>query len=268
MSLPENVNVVRVRGYWLDQSGQGTTRSINFQPLPCDLVTDSGAFAYISTTNTRIVPDPTTGYFYADLIATNDPDLTPFTWKVTLQGQPPFTIEVDYQSPTVDVGDGVMMQAVWLVDAATTTVPQPISSYYTKTQTDAAITTAIDGINLGAATSLTTTAVAAAALSGHQIVTPAADGTVNYADNTSTPSGAPLWMTTGAVTQGTSATVLTAGPWTEPSWTWTPGPIYLGAAGVITQTVPTAPAFLAQIGYATTPTSIVLDRWPSIILAS
>lgn len=114
------------------------------------------------------------------------------------------------------------------------------------------------------------TANAATALSGHRVVTPRADGTLEYASN-DIPAfiAAPLWVTTAAASSGAPVDALMYGPVTEPSWNWTPGaPVYLGVNGVLTQTPPVAPAasFLAQVGVATSPTSLVVDRVPSIKL--
>jgi uncharacterized Zn ribbon protein len=153
MSLPENVDLVRVRGYWFDQDGTGTDRTIRFDPLVSNLI-DADSFAYIKTDTVIITPDPDDGYFFVDLIASNDPDLTPSAWTVTLQGQPSFTISVDYNAFVQDVGDGLHMKAVWLVDAAGTgTPPDPIDTYYTSTQTNSAIAEALDGLEITSAVS-------------------------------------------------------------------------------------------------------------------
>lgn len=121
----------------------------------------------------------------------------------------------------------------------------------------------------GPAGSGTATFTAGITVSGHRMVIRQADGTVTYADWT-TVGSAPLWMTLGAASSGATVTAQFSGVVDEPSWTWTPGPLYLGATGLITQTVPTASAgavFLTQIGFATSPTSVVLDRCPSIRLS-
>lgn len=147
--LPGNVNVVRIRGYWLDQTtGEGVDKTITFTPSTNDL-TDMGAFAYIQTDPITVTPDDTTGYFFADLIASNDPDLTPFAWTVTREGLTPVTVTVPYDAAVIDVGSGVMKAAAYLVDCATTTTPSPVDTYYTSSQTDAAIATALSGIGGG-----------------------------------------------------------------------------------------------------------------------
>ena len=113
------------------------------------------------------------------------------------------------------------------------------------------------------------TLTASATLSGHRAVTLRPDGTLEYADNTTLSHlHVPIWLTTAAIMSGDSGEVLLYGVFTEPSWSWTPDtPLYLGANGIITQSVPTAPAlFLAQVGIATGPTTVFIDRQPSILL--
>lgn len=149
--LPGNVDIVRVRGYWFDQDGGGNSQTITFEPLVSN-ITDAAAFSYIKTETVVVTPNPVTAYFFHDLIASNDPDLTPFAWKVTLQGQPSITISVDYNASVVDVGGGVNMKAVWLTDAASISPPPPpIPSYYTSVQTNAAIAEALDGFEVTSA---------------------------------------------------------------------------------------------------------------------
>lgn len=111
------------------------------------------------------------------------------------------------------------------------------------------------------------TGPAAVALSGQRVVTPAVDGTLNYASNDNINHlAAPLWVTAGAVSSGVSVEALMHGMMVEPSWTWTPGPVYLGTNGLLTQVPPAAPGalFIAQVGTATSPTSLFVDRAPSI----
>jgi hypothetical protein len=113
-------------------------------------------------------------------------------------------------------------------------------------------------------------ATAGVTLSGHRAVTQAPDGTLFYASNTEVGHvHAPIWLTLGAAIAGSSVEVLTYGVVSEPSWSWTPGPLYLGANGLITQVPPTAPGavFIAQIGVAISPTLVWIDRRSSISLA-
>lgn len=112
------------------------------------------------------------------------------------------------------------------------------------------------------------TAPAAVDLSGHRVVTPQADGTLIYADNTNTAHRSrPLWVTTGAALTGTTATAVSHGVLVEPSWSWAPGAVYLGENGLLTQTPPVSPAvFLAAVGEAVDPTTLFVHRLPSITL--
>jgi hypothetical protein len=118
VALPDNVDVVRVRGYWFSQSGGGSGLSVTFTPSVANLI-DISEHAYIKTAVKVATPDDATAYFFADLIATNDPDLTPSParWRVTRDGFDPVVIEVPYDLDVVDVGDGLMMHALWLTDA-------------------------------------------------------------------------------------------------------------------------------------------------------
>jgi len=121
VTLPGNVDIVRVRGYWFSQDGGGSNLSITFTPVQSNLL-DSSAHAWIAMSPKTVTPDSSTAYFFVDLIASNDPDLTASRWHVTPQGQTPFEIEVPYDSSVVDVGGGLMMKAIYLT-AATVTGP-------------------------------------------------------------------------------------------------------------------------------------------------
>lgn len=107
--------------------------------------------------------------------------------------------------------------------------------------------------------------VAGADLGGHRLVRTLADGSVDYVDNTNVLHGDDtLGVTTGAALTGAPATIQTSGALTEPSWSWTPGePIFAGTNGQLTQTPPVA-AFSQVVGFAATPTSMVVAIQPSI----
>lgn len=112
------------------------------------------------------------------------------------------------------------------------------------------------------------TRTALAALGGHRVVTATGTGSLTYASNdTAGHLEVPLWLTLGAIAAGATGTVLAFGPVSEPSWAWTPGPLYLGTNGLLTQTPPSSPAlFSVQVGYATSPTSAFFERRASIRL--
>lgn len=148
MSLSDSVNVVRVRGYLLNQDGTvASNQSVTFVPagVPAQYVVNVPGHGFIRLAPIKVTPDET-GYFFADLVATDDPAVTPFAWSVALGSSGlSMTIRVPVDSPTVDVGSGVMKQAMWLADAATVSTPPSGPFYYTAPQVDAAIATAGDG---------------------------------------------------------------------------------------------------------------------------
>lgn len=111
--------------------------------------------------------------------------------------------------------------------------------------------------------------IAGAALSGHRAITVDIDGTAIYADNGTTGHAtSPLGVSTAAAVQGDPIEVSIAGLIAEGSWNWTPQrPVFVGAAGALTQTPPSAPRFARIVGWATTPTTLFVDPQPSIILA-
>lgn len=110
---------------------------------------------------------------------------------------------------------------------------------------------------------------AATNLSGHRVVRQRPDGGVEYADPDDIASLATvLGVTTGAALSGAPATVIGSGPMTEPSWSWTPGAtLYLGAAGALVETPPSAPSALLVVAVATSPTSILVRIGAPIQLA-
>lgn len=109
---------------------------------------------------------------------------------------------------------------------------------------------------------------ASGAISGHRVVKLQADGTVAVADNTDALSRTlPLGVTTGAAADGATATVIMSGTLIEPSWSWAPGPLFLGAAGALVQVAPVFPAFVRDFGVAISATEIWIDPQPSIITA-
>lgn len=113
----------------------------------------------------------------------------------------------------------------------------------------------------------TVSLAASAALSGHRVIAYTSTGEAKHADNlTAADAWAIVGISAGAAALGDPVTVQTAGVMTEPSWTWSPlGLLYCGAAGVLTQTPPIAPAFVRVVGFATSPTSIYVDPQTPIV---
>jgi hypothetical protein len=101
-------------------------------------------------------------------------------------------------------------------------------------------------------------------LGGHRVVW-SDDGAAKYSDaGDVATAAAAIGVTTGAASEGDDATIQTYGPLNEPSWNWAPGePIYLGAAGQLTQTPPASGA-VRQIAIAETATQVFIDLQPEI----
>lgn len=149
-------NIIRVRGYLLNQDGTPAFRQrvvcipVTAASKPVIQVADANSGQYIALQPISVVPDQTTGYFYADLIATDDPAVVPnFLWAITVGQNAPALVKVPFDTPVIDV-DGGLRQAVWLTDLAALTTGISLGpTYYTSTQTDVAITAAITSIPQG-----------------------------------------------------------------------------------------------------------------------
>jgi len=112
------------------------------------------------------------------------------------------------------------------------------------------------------------TRIAAQALGGHRLVYASSATGCNYADNTVYAQRfAILGLTIGAAAIGAEVSILSFGMITELSWVWTPGPLYLGIDGLITQTPPVAPAaFLLVVGAAVDATHVLIDLHEPIVI--
>lgn len=99
------------------------------------------------------------------------------------------------------------------------------------------------------------TLVAGAALSGHRAVI-ASGGSAYYASADSPQTAAQtVGVTTQAADAGAPVTVQRFGRLVELTWSWVPGPVYLGLAGALTQTAPETGVYL-QIGVALDATTL------------
>jgi hypothetical protein len=114
--------------------------------------------------------------------------------------------------------------------------------------------------------------VAGTAISAHRAVVQAADGRVYYASPTNPAHVAlPLWLSlTAASAAGDALTVQAFGEVVEPSWAWSSGPIWVGAAGVLTQTFVDlgAGAWSRSIGAALDATTVFVSPSGPIVLAA
>lgn len=102
-------------------------------------------------------------------------------------------------------------------------------------------------------------------LGGHRAVWIDTDDAVYYADNALPSADRVAGITTGAAGLAASVAIQMQGEIVEPTWAWTPGPVYLGAAGALTQVAPIAGA-VAQVGVATAPTKLLVRPEPAIVL--
>ena len=104
------------------------------------------------------------------------------------------------------------------------------------------------------------TLLASGALGGHRLVAADGAGGVTYAscdDPTDLP--AVLGMTLHAAASGAAIAIRRVGEVEESSWSWTPGqPVYLGLAGVPTQTLPPTALFGLIVGIPTSPTTLFM----------
>ena len=77
-------------------------------------------------------------------------------------------------------------------------------------------------------------------IGGHRAVTFDALGQAILADHRTLIAGAALAVSTQAAEEGAEIAVQASGVLEEPGWNWVPGPIYVGQAGVLTQSPPTS----------------------------
>lgn len=119
----------------------------------------------------------------------------------------------------------------------------------------------------GGASGFFTTANAAEALGGQRVVYASALGSVSHADSGNVAQvGLVVGVTTGAVVMGDDVLIQTAGPMTDPSFAFSPGPVYFDSNGVLTQTLPVA-GFIQQVALALSNTEIEIQLNPALVLA-
>lgn len=101
---------------------------------------------------------------------------------------------------------------------------------------------------------------AGAALGGHRVVVASGADDVLVADVADAAHlHRVVGITEGAAVMGDAVDVRFAGEMTEATWSWTPdAPIYVGAAGVLTQTPPVGAAWLRIVAVAVSATRIVV----------
>lgn len=112
--------------------------------------------------------------------------------------------------------------------------------------------------------------VAATTLSGHRVIATNGAGLAIYADNTNVDHAIQAArISLGAADMGENISVQVSGRITEPSWSWIAGgSIYVGANGVLTQSIPEAPAVFSKvIAVAETATRILILNESPVLLA-
>ena len=120
----------------------------------------------------------------------------------------------------------------------------------------------------GPAGGTTTVTVGATPLSGHSAVAVDAAGLLIQADCTNPAHrGAVLGLLANAYSPGDQAVVQTAFTLEHSGWTWSPGPVFVGTAGQLTQTLPVGAVFSQVVAHALSPTLVLVDVQPPITIA-
>ena len=122
--------------------------------------------------------------------------------------------------------------------------------------------------NPGPAGGATTVTVGSLPLSGHSAVAVDAGGLLIKADCTNTShQGAVLGLLAGAYSPGDEAVVQTAFTLEHTGWAWTPGPVFVGVAGQLTQSLPVGAVFSQTVAHALSATRVLVDVQPPITVA-
>lgn len=84
------------------------------------------------------------------------------------------------------------------------------------------------------------------------------DGTGRYPNTAiASDAGKVVGISVTAAADGEPFEVLTDGEWADASWSWTPGPVFCGADGVLTQTPPSG--WVLEVGRALSATRLTVD---------
>ena len=165
-------------------------------------------------------------------------------------------------------GDGAL-------DAASTTTDLPEGSnlYFTSERVDDRVSSLLKpGSNVTLTYDDTAgTLTIAASGSGPAALTLTASGAISalrmvvaeagagrYPDTSvAADAGRVVGMATTSAASGDPFDVLTNGEYTDAGWSWSPGPVFCGASGVLTQTVGTG--WVLEVGRALSATRILID---------
>jgi hypothetical protein len=109
---------------------------------------------------------------------------------------------------------------------------------------------------------------AAQTVSGHRVVTysPGAGGWI-YADRmTPAHASAPLGITDAAIMSGSAGSAVLAGIMDSDTWSWpAPCSLWLDVSGALVSTPPTS-GFLREVARAVSPTRVMVEPEPAIVL--
>lgn len=120
----------------------------------------------------------------------------------------------------------------------------------------------------GPAGGATTVTVGALPLSGHSAVAVDAAGLLIKADCTNPAhQGAVVGLLANAYSPGDQAVVQTAFTLEHSGWTWTAGPVFVGTAGQLTQSLPAGAVFSQVVAQALSATLVLVDVQPPITIA-
>ena len=109
--------------------------------------------------------------------------------------------------------------------------------------------------------------VGATPISGHTAVALDSGGLLVYADCTNPAHiGAVQGVVGNAYSPGDLAVVQTDFELVHAGWSFSPGPVFVGASGALVQVLPVGAVFAQVIGYALAPTRIRIDVQPPIVL--
>jgi hypothetical protein len=108
--------------------------------------------------------------------------------------------------------------------------------------------------------------IANVALGGHRVVKGLASGNAAYASSdVSGDNALILGITEHAADADAEVSVRYQGDMEEGSWNWSPGPVFCGVNGVLTQTPPST-GFVCQVGVSDKPTRINVNIGPALVL--
>ena len=122
--------------------------------------------------------------------------------------------------------------------------------------------------NPGPAGGATTVTVGASPLSGHSAVAVNVGGLLIKADCTNPAHrGAVLGLLANAYSPGDQAVVQTAFTLEHSGWAWSPGPVFVGTSGQLTQSLPGGAVFSQVVAHALSATRVLVDVQPPITVA-